>query len=90
MTLGTDLTVKAIREGKGIFLVLIACDASDNAKKRAQNCCAYYHVPQAILPHRTAELGSLLGKRAGLAVVGIADKGFADAIEASQKGESNI
>ena len=86
MIVGNDLTVKAIREGKKLPLVLIACDASDNSKKRALDCCAYHGVAAAELPHTAQELGHLVKKGSSVAAVGILDEGFAAALQREMNG----
>ena len=80
LIVGTDLTVKAIREKKGVYLVLLASDASDNTVKRATDCCTHYGVTCRTLPVTTEELGRLVGKGSAVAAAGVSDREFASAI----------
>ena len=80
LIVGTDLTVKAIREQKGVYLVLLARDASDNTVKRITDCCTHYEVPLRTLPLTTEELGHLVGKGSAVAAAGVSDRDFASAI----------
>lgn len=79
---GAELTVKAVRKGKnsGVYLMLYASDASDNTKKRITDCGAFHNVPAIMLEQTSAELSKLTGKLHAVAVMGIADEGFAKAI----------
>ena len=79
---GAELTVKAVRKGKkgGVYLILYASDASDNTKKKVTDCGAYHKVPVIMLEQTSAELSKITGKLHAVAVMGIADEGFANAI----------
>ena len=71
----------AMRAGKKIFLVLEACDSSENTHKRITDRCTYYRVPHRRINAGTGELAHALGKSGDLAVVAITDKGLAEAIQ---------
>ena len=85
ITFGTELTVGTVRKGKknGVYLMLCASDASDNTKKRVRDCGAYHHVPVMELKETAMEIARLTGKLHPIAVMGIADEGFASAIAKS-------
>lgn len=72
---GETMTEEAIRSGKA-KLCFVACDASDNTKKKFSDHCSYYHVP-LVMCLTKEEMGKAVGKeyRASIAVT---DKGFAD------------
>lgn len=74
---GEFSTEKAVKAGSA-FLVLVACDASDNTKKLFQDKCAYYHVPVRIFGTK-ARLGAAMGKE-HRASVAITDLNFATQI----------
>lgn len=81
---GTNLVTDAIRAGraKGCpCAVFLACDASENTKKRVGNCCTYYEIPLYMSPLTGAELGSAIGRTGITAAVGITDMGLADALK---------
>ena len=86
MTVGTELSVKAVREKK-CALLLISCDASDNTVKRITNASAYYGVRCETLKQSSEELAHLVGKSGCVAVVGITDERFSAAILKSMKGQ---
>ena len=83
LTFGCELTVGSVRQRKrnGAILMLCASDASENTKKRVYNCGAYYKVPVGILGMTGDELSSVTGKQNFVAVIGVTDAGFADAIQ---------
>ena len=74
---GEFMTENAVKSGKA-YLVIVACDASDNTKKEFSNMCKYYHVPVCCFGTK-AELGHAMGKemRASLAIT---DPGFAKSL----------
>jgi len=74
---GTFATEKAIKEGRA-YVVIIACDVSDNTRERYEKMCEYYHVPLFFYSTKE-ELGHAIGKeyRASMAIV---DQGLAKAI----------
>lgn len=74
---GEFATEKAIKDGNAM-LVIVACDASDNTKKRFRDKCSYYAVP--IRTYGTKEeLGSAIGtaERSSIALL---NKGLAHTI----------
>ena len=75
---GADLICDGIRSGI-VRLVLEACDAAPNTRKRIGNCCACYRVPLlggAAMPAKEA-LTRALGRAGEIAAVGFTDAGFA-------------
>lgn len=82
VVIGTDLTVKSVRErGKGAArLVLISNNASDSTKNKIRFKCEFYRVPVMELVMDSSELGSLLGKLYAPAAVAITDDSFAKEI----------
>ncbi len=80
---GTNLTAEAVRSGspaKCPTAVFLAYDASENTKKRITNCCTFYEVPFYETEINTADMGNAIGKSGSISVVGITDRGFADAL----------
>ena len=82
ITIGTEITLETVRKGKSkkVFLVLCASDASNNTKKRVTDCGAYYKVPVRELGETISDLSKITGKVRAVAVIGITDEGFANAI----------
>jgi ribosomal protein L7Ae-like RNA K-turn-binding protein len=61
-------------------IVLLACDASENTKKRIANACHYYHVELVNTPLTSEEIASRIG-RAAAAACATFDKGFVDGMK---------
>ena len=74
---GEFMVEKAVKEGRAA-LVIIACHASANTKKKFQNMCTFYHVPVRELSQKE-ELGHSIGRseRSSLALT---DEGFSKAV----------
>ena len=80
---GTALVTDGIRSGspgKCPAAVFLSSDASDNTKKRIENCCTYYEIPLHHITLTCAELGAYIGKSGSISSVGITDRGLADAL----------
>lgn len=84
---GDEGVLKAVRSGQA-QLVLLAEDASVNAKKKYRDKCEYYRIPLVEYLNR-AELGSCLGKKDRV-VVAILDTGFSDLILKSLNRSSEV
>lgn len=76
---GSDLTLKAVRSGKAVC-VLLAKDASLRTLKQISDKCAFYNVKCGSVAMNSDELGRLLGKSAPCAVIGLNGKGPAEAV----------
>ncbi len=88
LIIGSNLTVAAVREAEYLkkgkktpHLVLLATDASDNTKKKIQNCCTYHQVAYFVIPLSASELGHAIGNGMDVSAVGIADVGFSEAVK---------
>ncbi len=68
--------------GGGVRLVLYSAAASGNTKKRVLDRAAYYGVRAVALDASPETLAARVGKTGAVAAVGVADAGFARAIEA--------
>ncbi len=77
--LGTDLVCKAMRR-KELFSVVLASDASDNTKKKIRDKTAFYSVKLVETEMSSDEIGRAVGKAGSVAVVGIADENFSNAL----------
>ncbi|MEB3101120.1 ribosomal L7Ae/L30e/S12e/Gadd45 family protein [Paenibacillaceae bacterium T2] len=84
---GDEGALKAVRSGQA-RLVLLAEDASENAKKKYRDKCGFYRIPLVEVLSR-AELGSSLGKKDRV-VVAVLDTGFADLILKSLNRSSEV
>lgn len=71
---GEDNIINNIRNQK-VYLVLVADDASLNAKKKYQDKCKFYNVSY-VEASTTAQISHAIGKVNRVAI-GICDKGFA-------------
>ena len=82
LAVGCELTLSAVRSGRRApKLILLSSDCSENTKKRIQNTCTYYNVPYAFIDATGDALGKIAGKETSVAVVGILDPGFAEAVK---------
>ncbi len=77
-------TGQAAREGEA-RLILLADDASDNARKRAEGFAARAGVPLFCLPASKDELAKALGVTGG-AMFAVCDEGFARALRGKLEG----
>ena len=74
LTAGDSNVLDAIRSGEA-KLVLIASDASDNARKKYTDKCSHYQIPLLLCGSRE-ELGAAIGKEERV-VLAVTDAGFA-------------
>lgn len=77
MAFGTDTVITRIRAGKAA-LVLLDKGAAENLFKKANDACAYYQVPLALLPEGL--LGEACGKP-GRMIACMAPCGFAEQLK---------
>lgn len=75
---GEDNSSEAVRDGKAKVLIL-ASDASDNARKRAENLCSGRKLIKLDIECTKAELAWALGM-SGCAMAAVCDLGFAVAL----------
>ena len=83
ITAGAELVLDAVRSPspkKTPRRVFLSADASANTVKRVRNACTYYETPCEALYLSSAQLGGAIGKTGLVAVIGVADAGFAKAI----------
>ena len=78
---GTELVTERIKSGKGIELVLIAADVSQNTLKKVVNCCEYYGQEYLQLEFTMDEISCAIGKSCLVSTVAIIDRNFSDAIK---------
>lgn len=76
---GEDTVEISIRKG-GVYLVIIASDASDNTRTKFINKCRHYNIPYYVFSYK-AELSRATG-RFNRTVFGIADENFASKLSA--------
>ena len=91
MTLGSEKTLESIRSRKqnSVKVILMASDASDNTRKKINNCAGFYGVPVVNLETDKATFGQKMGVFGELSVAGISDSGLASAIINSDNNEKN-
>jgi len=75
--IGEDKTGAAVKAGK-VKLLLLAADASDNARRRAETFISGRNVQLVPLPFDKAELSERLGVN-GCSMAAVTDLGFANA-----------
>ena len=78
IALGEEKTGAAMREGKA-KLLLLAEDASDNARKRAASFASGRSAPVVPLPFAKEEIADHVGVR-GCSMAAVTDLGFAKAL----------
>ncbi|MCD1257776.1 ribosomal L7Ae/L30e/S12e/Gadd45 family protein [Paenibacillus athensensis] len=81
---GDEGVLKAIRSGEA-QLVILAADASENARKKYRDKCSFYGV-ELMEAGTKAELGSSIGKELRV-IVGVLDKGFAQMLRQANPPE---
>lgn len=69
-----EILIKKIRANE-VYFVIIANDASDNAKKKLTDKCTSYNV-EYVITSNISELSKAIGKNNRVAI-GIEDAGFA-------------
>ncbi len=69
---------------KNVYFVIIAENASDNAKKKISDKCQYYHIDY-VIGGDVDSLSHAVGKDNRVAL-GITDKGFANKIKSKLGG----
>lgn len=78
---GTEIVTEKIKSQKGVKLVLIASDVSDNTLKKLVNCCEYYEKEYVRLQYTQDELSHAIGKSCLTSSVAILDRNFSEAIK---------
>ena len=76
--IGETNTGSAVRAGKG-KLLLLAADASDNAKSRAQGFARGRNITTVSLPYIKEEISAAVGV-SGCSMASVTDLGFANAL----------
>ena len=76
--IGETNTGSAVRAGKG-KLLLLAADASDNAKSRAQGFARGRNITTVSLPYTKEEISAAVGV-SGCSMAAVTDLGFANAL----------
>lgn len=83
---GDDTCERALKAGK-VELIIIACDASDNTKKKFIDACNYRNVSIRIFGKKEY-LGRFTGKNVR-SVIAILEKGFSKRLVEMIDGENN-
>jgi ribosomal protein L7Ae-like RNA K-turn-binding protein len=73
---GVPMICESMRVKEKPKLVLMACDVSENTRKRLQDKCTFYSVQLLSLPIDTATLAHVVGKSASLGAVALSDENF--------------
>ena len=74
---GQDTVARACDSGK-VFLIILACDTSENTRKKITSLCCRKNIPLFFWGH-SDELGRAIGK-GQRKVIGITDRGIAKKI----------
>ena len=80
LSIGTDIACDSIRGGNA-KIVMVACDASANTKKRAFNCAQYYETACYEIPITQNDLGRFVGKKGAVSVLSLNDYNMAKGIK---------
>ena len=88
--LGTDLILSSMSiKGKGrVWVVVISCEAADNAREKLVTKARYADIPVVEVEIGMSELGKLLGKTYAPVAVAITDEGFAKEIVNAKASET--
>ena len=88
--LGTDLILSSMSiKGKGrVWVVVISCEAADNAKEKLIAKAKHAGIPTVEVGIGMEELGRLLGKTYAPCAVAITDEGFAKEIVNAKASET--
>ena len=78
LAIGETDSGAAVKGGRA-FVLCLALDASDNARKRAETFVWSRETPLICLPYEKAALQQALGKGGGCSMFGITDLGLASA-----------
>ena len=79
---GVPLICTEMRKSAQVQMVLSACDASDNTKKKLNDKCNFYGVRLTYLPYTADQLAEAVGKSAPIGAVAITDAQLFRAVEA--------
>lgn len=82
ITIGSELTIKGVRNGK-VRLVFLANDAAVNTTKLVTDKCHTFNV-EVISDFNGIELSNSVGKN-NIKVIGITDQGFSEALSRKRK-----
>ena len=80
LSIGTDIACDSVRSGNA-KIVMIACDASANTKKRASNCAKYYETACYEIPIGCNDLGNCVGKKGAVSVLSLNNADMAKGIK---------
>lgn len=78
---GSALICDALRDKKGILMVLMSDGVSENTRKRLSDKCKYYGVRLEGVKVSPLELAHAIGRSGELAAVGVTDEHFAAGLE---------
>lgn len=82
---GTDTVIENLKADK-LFIVFVGNDSSEKTIDNFKRKCYFYHV-EVNLDFSSNELSQAIGKER--AIIGIADKGFFNAIKKYIRGEND-
>lgn len=77
---GSNLAVSAIRSHIKPSLVLLACDASDNTRKKITDGCKYHGVKYVETAYSGDVFAKTIGKTFDVMVIAIMDEGLSNSI----------
>ena len=86
VVIGTEQVIAYLQKNK-LKSVLLSGTSSEGTQKKIRFKCEFYKTPLSVLDIDTDELGRMLGKTYGPAVVGITDENFSNVISKLLNGE---
>lgn len=75
--IGTDLVTKSL-PSKNVKVVFYSADSSANTEKRITDKCSFYEVKCVKIDTESSKIGKMLGKEAGVCVLGVTSDSFAN------------
>ncbi len=85
---GTPMICEALRGRVKPYLVLSACDNSENTQKKLTDKCAYYGVRLWVLSVGGEELARAVGKHSRVAAVAVTDENLCRLVENTRKDDN--
>ena len=83
LVIGTPMICEAVRGKKKPYLVLTACENSENTQKRLRDKCTYYGVRMVALQANGDRLAAAVGKQGRVAAVAVTDPNLCRLVEST-------
>ena len=89
---GVPMICEALRRSGAskVYLVLEACDTSDNTHKKLNDKCNFYNTEKIRLDENGEALASAVGKSGSIGAVAITDVGLSEMVKRHFEAESTV